>query len=89
MGAWYQTDRGENIEGQGVAGCMARLFLKHMIGHVLIDMDNMTKLIEQDAHDNLQWQMISFPGTSTYKSTFVYNLHSLLRFNPSFSTNCV
>ena len=64
MSAWYQTDRGENIEGQGVSGCMARLFLKHMIGHVLVDMDNMTNVIEQDARDNLQWQVICFPGNN-------------------------
>jgi len=62
MSAWYQTDRGENIEGQGASGCMAKFFLKHMIGHVLVDMDDMTKLIEQDAPENLQWQVISFPG---------------------------
>ena len=70
MGAWYQSDRGENIEGQGVSGCMARLFLKHMIGHVLVDMDNMTKVLQQDAHENLQWQMISFPGTVRGKKLF-------------------
>lgn len=62
MAAWYSRDRGDNIEGQGVSGCMAKFFLRHMIGHVLVDMDDMEKLIEQDAHENLQWQVISFPG---------------------------
>ena len=62
MAAWYSRDRGDNIEGQGVSGCMAKFFLRHMIGHVLVDMDDMEKLIEHDAHENLQWQVISFPG---------------------------
>jgi len=71
MSAWYQTDRGENIEGQGASGCMAKFFLKHMIGHVLVDMDDMTKLIEQDAPENLQWQVISFPATVKSHSVWI------------------
>ena len=62
MVAWYTESRGENIEGKGVSGCLARIFLKHMIGHVLIDMDKMVNLIKQDAHGSLKWQVISFPG---------------------------
>ena len=73
MIAWYSTDRGENIEGQGASGCMAKFFLKHMIGHVLVDMDDMTKLIEKDAHENLQWQVISFPGQWVFRRQSTYN----------------
>lgn len=62
MSSWYSETRGEEIEGGGISGCCARFFIKNMIGHVLLDMDNMHQLLSQNTIKELQWQVICFPG---------------------------
>ena len=59
MSSWYCQSRGESLGG--CFGCMATFFLRHMIGHVLIDMEKMYKILEEKSNKELQWQVICFP----------------------------
>jgi len=60
MSSWYCQSRGDSLGG--CFGCMATFFLRHMIGHVLIDMEKMYKILEEKSNKELQWQVICFPG---------------------------
>lgn len=57
--SWYTDDKGSNLEG-GLSGCGARFFLRHMIGHVLDDMNAAVEVLEKS--ENIHWNTIHAPG---------------------------
>jgi len=57
--SWYTDDKGSEIKG-GLSGCGARFFLRHMIGHVLDDMNAAVEVLEKS--ENIHWNTIHAPG---------------------------
>ena len=57
--SWYTDDKGSEIKG-GLSGCGARFFLRHLIGHVLEDMNAAVEVLEKS--ENLHWNTIHAPG---------------------------
>lgn len=57
--SWYTDDKGSDLKG-GLSGCGARFFLRHMIGHVLDDMNAAVEVLEKS--ENIHWNTIHAPG---------------------------